>query len=204
MATTRARGGHRASRRRGPYQRRVPRQGTQDPHAIVPKRSFSVSLNRADLLIVNGQGLETAWLPTAPRRVHECTDSRRQTRLSGCLDRCGADPLRSRGREGSPRSEDSWRCSPSSSRNRRISRPATTTTTGSTRRTAIRSRRPSWTSSVLLDPANATVFQANYDRFAAKLREKLGRMGCADEALRGDGDRELPIGAGPIWPNGTV
>src|SRR5439155_23452878 len=58
-------------------------KGTQDPHAIVPKRSFAVHLNRADLLIVNGQGLETAWLPTA---LAESTNARIREGKPGYLD----------------------------------------------------------------------------------------------------------------------
>lgn len=38
---------------------------SQDPHAIQLKPNLAVILNRADLLIVNGQDLELAWLPTA-------------------------------------------------------------------------------------------------------------------------------------------
>jgi zinc/manganese transport system substrate-binding protein len=37
----------------------------QDPHAIQPRPSLSVKLNRADLLITNGQDMELAWLPIA-------------------------------------------------------------------------------------------------------------------------------------------
>lgn len=36
-----------------------------DPHAVTPKPSMSVSINRADLLITNGQDMELAWLATA-------------------------------------------------------------------------------------------------------------------------------------------
>jgi ABC-type Zn uptake system ZnuABC Zn-binding protein ZnuA len=39
--------------------------GVQDPHAVDPKPSFAVYLNKADLLIVNGQNMEMAWLPIA-------------------------------------------------------------------------------------------------------------------------------------------
>src|SRR5581483_2078706 len=38
---------------------------SQDPHAIQLKPNLAVLLNRADLLIVNGQDLDLAWLPTA-------------------------------------------------------------------------------------------------------------------------------------------
>jgi len=39
--------------------------GVQDPHAVEPKPSLVLSLSQADLLIVNGQQMEIAWLPEA-------------------------------------------------------------------------------------------------------------------------------------------
>lgn len=38
--------------------------GVQDPHFLDPRPSFLVKLNRADLLIEGGLGLELGWLPT--------------------------------------------------------------------------------------------------------------------------------------------
>src|SRR5262249_21788571 len=58
-------------------------KGSQDPHGILPKRSFSVLLNRADLLIVNGQGLESAWLPTV---LAESTNGRIREGKPGYVD----------------------------------------------------------------------------------------------------------------------
>jgi zinc/manganese transport system substrate-binding protein len=40
-------------------------RGIQDPHYVQPKPTYAALLNRADLLAVNGQLLEVAWLPTA-------------------------------------------------------------------------------------------------------------------------------------------
>ena len=37
--------------------------GNLDPHFVVPKPSLSVKLRNADLLIINGAGLEIGWLP---------------------------------------------------------------------------------------------------------------------------------------------
>ncbi|WP_299238330.1 zinc ABC transporter substrate-binding protein [Sulfurihydrogenibium sp.] len=37
--------------------------GNLDPHFIVPKPSLTVKLRNADLLIINGAGLEIGWLP---------------------------------------------------------------------------------------------------------------------------------------------
>src|SRR5437879_5024830 len=48
-------------------------KGAQDPHAILPKRSFSVPMDRAEPQDAKGKGLETAWLPTA---LTECTNNR--------------------------------------------------------------------------------------------------------------------------------
>jgi ABC-type Zn uptake system ZnuABC Zn-binding protein ZnuA len=40
-------------------------RGGQNPHAVEVKPSYSVLLNRADLLVTNGQLLEVGWLDTA-------------------------------------------------------------------------------------------------------------------------------------------
>ena len=58
-------------------------RGAEDPHAVQPKPSFAARLNRADLLIVNGQGLEAAWLPSV---IAASTNSRVQERKPGYLD----------------------------------------------------------------------------------------------------------------------
>ena len=41
-----------------------------DPHFILPKPSLIPKLNRADLLIINGAGLEIGWLPPLLRRAN--------------------------------------------------------------------------------------------------------------------------------------
>ena len=38
-------------------------QGTEDPHFVDPKPSHILRVNRADLLICIGLGLESGWLP---------------------------------------------------------------------------------------------------------------------------------------------
>jgi ABC-type Mn2+/Zn2+ transport system ATPase subunit/ABC-type Zn uptake system ZnuABC Zn-binding protein ZnuA len=40
-------------------------KASKDPHAIQPKPSMAVALNRADLLVTNGQEMELSWLPIA-------------------------------------------------------------------------------------------------------------------------------------------
>ncbi len=41
---------------------------TQDPHYVVPKPSYVAKLRRADLLVVNGGGLEVGWMPPLIRQ----------------------------------------------------------------------------------------------------------------------------------------
>jgi zinc/manganese transport system substrate-binding protein len=41
-----------------------------DPHFIVPKPSLIPLLSRADLLVINGAGLEIGWLPPLLKRAH--------------------------------------------------------------------------------------------------------------------------------------
>jgi len=41
-----------------------------DPHFVVPKPSLLSRLNRADILIINGSGLEIGWLPPLLKRAN--------------------------------------------------------------------------------------------------------------------------------------
>lgn len=58
-------------------------KGSRDPHAADPRPSLSTLLNRADLLIVNGQGLEAAWLPSV---IASSTNNRTRESKPGQLD----------------------------------------------------------------------------------------------------------------------
>lgn len=40
-------------------------KASYDPHSVQPKSSFSVLLNRADLLVTNGQDMDMSWIPVA-------------------------------------------------------------------------------------------------------------------------------------------
>jgi len=48
-------------------------KASQNPHTLEPRPSFAIALNQADLLIVNGQDMELAWLPIA---LINCRNSR--------------------------------------------------------------------------------------------------------------------------------
>ncbi len=148
-------------------------KGSQDPHGILPRRSFSVPLNRADLLVVNGQGLETAWLPTA---LTDCTNNRIREGKPGYLDASiGATLI--------PYDPAELKASPLvrtlvALQSLVVPKPSDGEAANNHHYwldpgngTAI--AKAILDKLVLLDPSNATVFQANYERFAAKLREKL-------------------------------
>jgi zinc/manganese transport system substrate-binding protein len=148
-------------------------KGSQDPHGILPKRSFSVLLNRADLLIVNGQGLETAWLPTA---LAESTNSKIREGKSGYLDASTGATLIAND-AADVKASVLLRVlfavqSAVVSRDTQIPlgnnhHYALDPSNGLTTAQAILDKL------VLLDRTNAVVFQENYDRFASKLTAKL-------------------------------
>jgi zinc/manganese transport system substrate-binding protein len=146
-------------------------KGSQDPHAILPKRSFSVPLNRADLLVVNGQGLETAWLPTA---LTECTNNRIGEGKPGYLDASNGATL-------IPYDPADLKASPlvrTLVALQSLVVPKAPDVTNNHHYWLDPANGIAIAKTILdrlsmLDPSNATVFQANHDRFAAMLREKL-------------------------------
>ena len=56
---------------------------TYDPHFIVPKPSLLAKLRNADLLVINGGGLEIGWLPPLLRSAN---NAKIQSGASGFLD----------------------------------------------------------------------------------------------------------------------
>jgi ABC-type Zn uptake system ZnuABC Zn-binding protein ZnuA len=58
-------------------------RGYQDPHFVDPKPSFILEMNRADLLVVVGRGLEVSWLPTL---ITSSRNGKVQPGASGYLD----------------------------------------------------------------------------------------------------------------------
>ena len=54
-----------------------------DPHFIVPKPSLLSKLRRADLLIINGAGLELGWLPPL---IRSANNAKIQPGANGFLD----------------------------------------------------------------------------------------------------------------------
>jgi zinc/manganese transport system substrate-binding protein len=58
-------------------------RGYQDPHFVEPKPSFILKLNGADLLVVVGRELETAWLP---KLIEQSRNRKIQIGAPGYLD----------------------------------------------------------------------------------------------------------------------
>jgi ABC-type Zn uptake system ZnuABC Zn-binding protein ZnuA len=160
-------------------------RGSQDPHSILPRRSLSVLLNRADLLIVNGQGLEAAWLPTV---LAESTNARIREGKPGYLDAStGAtlipyDPADVRASvllralfavQSAVISRDTQM--PMSNNHHYALDPANGMTTA----------QAIFEKLVLLDPTNADVFRANYDRFRSKLAERLAEWDASMKPFEG-------------------
>jgi zinc/manganese transport system substrate-binding protein len=58
-------------------------RGYQDPHFVEAKPSFVITLNRADLLIVVGRDLESAWLPAL---ITQSRNAKIQVGSAGYLD----------------------------------------------------------------------------------------------------------------------
>ena len=60
-----------------------------DPHFIVPKPSLIAKLRRADILIINGAGLELGWLPPLLRGAHNANiepEAKGFIDISQCID----------------------------------------------------------------------------------------------------------------------
>ena len=160
-------------------------KASQDPHAVLPKRSFSVLLNRADLLIVNGQGLEMAWLPTA---LAESTNYRIRAGKPGYLDASTGATL-------IPNDSADVRASVLlralfAVQSAAVSRP-TEIPLGNNHHYALdpsngmTTARAIFDKLVLLDPTSAAVFRANYERFTAKLAERLAEWDAQMKPFEG-------------------
>jgi zinc/manganese transport system substrate-binding protein len=146
--------------------------GDQDPRALELKRSFTALCNKADLLIVNGQGLEAAWLPAL---LSDSVNSRIIEGKPGYLDV-------SRGVALIPYGPDELERPPLF--NVMVGLAALL---GGRRETELGNNRYYWLDPAngeviartiserlaLLDPPHAAFYQANYARFVARLQDKL-------------------------------
>ncbi|MEW6682654.1 MAG: metal ABC transporter substrate-binding protein [Nitrospirota bacterium] len=140
--------------------------GVQNPHAVDPKPSFAIHLNKADLLIVNGQNMEMAWLPIA------LSSSRNPRILEGTEGYL--DP--SQGITFLPYSKDELQATPFFSLNLIVGDP---TKTGNHHywldpENGLVVAKNIYDKLVAMDPDHADVYGANYEGFVSRLKAKIG------------------------------
>ncbi len=139
--------------------------GNQNPHAVDPKPSFSVLLNKADLLIVNGQNMEMAWMPIA------LTSSRNPRILEG--ENGYLNP--SVGITFIPYAQEELQSTPFFSLNLIVGDP---TKSGNHHywldpENGLIVAKNIYDKLAALDPDHADYFKSNYERFVAQLKEKI-------------------------------
>lgn len=139
--------------------------GVQNPHAVDPKPSFAVYLNKADLLIVNGQNMEMAWLPIA------LSNSRNPKILEGSDGYL--DP--SQGITFIPYSQDELQQTPYFSLNLIVGDP---TKTGNHHywldpENGLVVAKNIHDKLVAMDPDHADAYEANYKGFVSRLKSKI-------------------------------
>ena len=136
--------------------------GVQDPHAVEPKPALAVLLNQADLLIVNGQKMEASWLPVA---VVNSGNPRIQKGEEGYLDASADVELIAYAMhevEGTPYAHDEHDGHHSGNHHYWLD-PVNGLVIANTIYHKLSQ----------LDPRNAEHYKANYERFTARLTEKI-------------------------------
>lgn len=139
--------------------------GVQNPHAVDPKPSFAIYLNKADLLIVNGQDMEMAWLPIA------LSSSRNPKILEGTDGYL--DP--SQGITFIPYSQDELQQTPFFSLNLIV---GDSTKTGNHHywldpENGLLVAKNIHDKLVAMDPEHAEAYTANYEGFVSRLKSKI-------------------------------
>lgn len=158
---------------------------SQDPHAIQLKPNLAVMLNRADLLIVNGQDMELAWLPTA------LTNARNSKILEG-----GPGYLNpSEGVELIPYSPDELLSTPFFTTNI----IAGTQSAGGGQVSVVRGNHHYWLDPANglivaqnianklaeIDPGNTEFYRTNLNQFQSTLKERIAKWDAMMEPFKG-------------------
>ncbi|NKE73203.1 metal ABC transporter substrate-binding protein [Candidatus Manganitrophus noduliformans] len=158
---------------------------SQDPHAIQLKPNLAVMLNRADLLIVNGQDMELAWLPTA------LTNARNSEILEGAPGYLNP----SEGVELIPYSPEELLSTPFFTTNI----IAGTQSAGGGQVSVVRGNHHYWLDPANglivaqnianklaeIDPRNADFYQANLTQFQSALKERIAKWDAMMEPFKG-------------------
>ena len=146
-------------------------KGTQDPHYLEAKPSFSVKLNRADLLVYSGLELEIGWLPLmvqGARNPKVIAGARGELNASKALDRIlevptGNNVDRSQG-DVHPLGNPHYLLDP------RVGLKAANLIADKLKE---------------LDPANAAIYEQNLAAYEQKLNAKIAQWEKAAAPLKG-------------------
>lgn len=152
-------------------------KGYQNPHAVEVKPSYSVLLNKADLLVANGQLVEVGWLDIALVSARNLSIMQGEPGFVNCSLGVDIIPYEAREIEGTPffilnlgtggtmklGNHHYW-LDPANSEiiARNISEKLEA-----------------------VDPGNAKFYRANYERFSAKLMEKVKEWDRMMEPFKG-------------------
>jgi ABC-type Zn uptake system ZnuABC Zn-binding protein ZnuA len=140
-------------------------KGQQNPHSVEVKPSFSVLLNQADLLVTNGQLLEVGWLDIALVNARNSRITEGQEGFVDCSVGIDLLPYEFQEIEGTPL----FMLNLGTGGGTRLGNhhywldPANN---------AVIARNIAGKLAEA-DPGNAAFYQANYERFAARLQEKV-------------------------------
>jgi zinc/manganese transport system substrate-binding protein len=140
-------------------------KGYQNPHAVEVKPSYSVLLNQADLLVANGQLIETGWLDIALVNARNLKVMEGEPGFVDCSVGVDIIPYEAQEIEGTP----FFMLNLSTGGTVRLGNHHYWLDPGNNGLIARNiSRRLAE-----VDPANADVYRTNYERFATRLQDKL-------------------------------
>ena len=140
-------------------------KGYQNPHAVEVKPSYSVLLNKADLLVANGQLIEVGWLDNALINARNLKVMEGESGFVDCSIGVDIIPYEAQEIEGTP----FFMLNLSTGGTVRLGNHHYWLDPGNNEIIA----RNIYERFAAVDPGNAAFYKTNYERFAAQLREKL-------------------------------
>lgn len=140
-------------------------KGYQNPHAVEVKPSYSVLLNKADLLVANGQLIEVGWLDNALINARNLKVMEGESGFVDCSVGVDIIPYEAQEIEGTP----FFMLNLSTGGTVRLGNHHYWLDPGNNEIIA----RNIYEKLAAVDPGHATFYHTNYERFAARLREKL-------------------------------
>jgi zinc/manganese transport system substrate-binding protein len=152
-------------------------KGYQNPHAVEVKPSYSVLLNKADLLVANGQLIEVGWLDNALINARNLKVMEGESGFVDCSIGVDIIPYEAQEIEGTP----FFMLNLSTGGTVRLGNHHYWLDPGNNEIIA----RNIYERFAAVDPGNAAFYKANYERFAAQLREKLQQWDAMMASFQG-------------------